>query len=152
MSDPVSYVRELKIPSPGDAIVAAADSGDQGFVVGGSLVAFLTDVTKRQHSDVLCSTLLAQLSADYWYERQYQTSQWYNKYVEVLAIVLGGILKAVSLKSTTQVTKNDRSPLLSLMLLKMLEAEPHFLLLSLPSTCSTILQIKIGGMCSARKV
>ena len=96
MSSPLSYVRQLKIASPaGDAYVksaskleaiAAAD-GDQGFVDAGSLVSFVDKIGKQDRYDVLNSTLLAQLAADYQFDRKKQTKEWFNYYVEVLSNV-----------------------------------------------------------------
>lgn len=94
MSTPVSYVSQLEIASPGgghDQPVIpdpnVANSGDQGFVDAGSLVSFVNKIGKQQRFDVLNSTLLAQLAADFKYDRKKQTEQWFNFYVDVLSHV-----------------------------------------------------------------
>ena len=53
----------------------------------GSIVSFVAGVGEQAQSDVLNSTLLAQLNSDYMYDREKQTEDWYKNYVYVLGKV-----------------------------------------------------------------
>ncbi len=59
-----------------------ADYAKQGFVCGGSTVSFTEHLKGQQKSDVLNSTLFAQLVADAKHSRE--TPEWYKEYVQVL--------------------------------------------------------------------
>lgn len=75
-------------PAPGDTFEKPT-----GYVAGGSLVSFASGVSGQAQSDVLNSTLLAQLAADKKYNRQKETIAWYDYYVTVLGKIgwtLGG--------------------------------------------------------------
>ena len=61
MDNPVDFVRRLEIAEP---MARPAVVGNQGFVDAGSLVTFTSDISEQHRSDVLYSTLLAQLAAD----------------------------------------------------------------------------------------
>jgi hypothetical protein len=55
-----------------------------GFVDKGSLVCFVAGVSTQAQSDVLNSTLLAQLVADKKFDREKAVDQWYKEYTTVL--------------------------------------------------------------------
>lgn len=63
------------------------DDTEGAAVDAGSLVSFVAGLTALHKSDVLNSTLLAQLAATKQYNRFTQTKLWYDKYIEVLANV-----------------------------------------------------------------
>ena len=83
MDNPVDFVRRLEIAEP----MARPVVGNQGFVDAGSLVTFTSDISEQHRSDVLYSTLLAQLAADKQFDRLTKWDQWYNFYVNVLSSV-----------------------------------------------------------------
>lgn len=56
-------------------------------VDAGSVVSFVAGVSEQAQSDVLNSTLLAQLNSDYMYDREKKTEDWYKNYVYVLGKV-----------------------------------------------------------------
>ncbi len=59
-----------------------ADYAKQGFVCGGSTASFTEYLNGQQKSDVLNSTLFAQLVANDYYSRE--TPEWHETYVEAL--------------------------------------------------------------------
>ena len=80
---------EPKLP-PGfnhSASIMVADTTDhqkQGFVDSGSLVSFTDKVMGQQKDDVLNAALFSQLAAEYKYNRETQTDDWYKYYTNVL--------------------------------------------------------------------
>ena len=56
---------------------------EQGFVNGGSLACFTSQLSSVHRSDVN-STLLAQLAASEHHDRSEETDEWYKKYLYVL--------------------------------------------------------------------
>ena len=85
LDDRKSFVDQLELAPPTPLSGGKpADYKDQGFIDGGSLVSFTEKVKRHQREDVLNSTLLAQLAADKKYDRESQTDDWYNFYVQVL--------------------------------------------------------------------
>ena len=60
------------------------DNQKQGFVDSGSLVSFTDRVKGQQKDDVLNAALFSQLAAEYQYNRETQTVQWYNYYANVM--------------------------------------------------------------------
>lgn len=90
-----NYIRELPLapldstqPHVYDPKASAfADDKEGAAVDAGSLVSFVSGLTAVHKSDVLNSTLLAQLAASKAFDRFKQTRQWYEKYCEVLAQV-----------------------------------------------------------------
>lgn len=60
---------------------------EEGFVNGGSIVAFGPGVSRQNKKDVLNSTLFAQRAADYRHERETEPDRWYDLYVDVLGTV-----------------------------------------------------------------
>jgi hypothetical protein len=63
------------------------DNAEGGAVDAGSLVSFVSGISALHKSDVLNSTLLAQLAATKQYDRYKQTKEWYDSYIGVLANV-----------------------------------------------------------------
>jgi hypothetical protein len=70
-----------------------SEDNPSGYVDDGSLVSFVAGISAQHQSDVLNSTLLAQLAANKAYDREQQTDQWYRKYQEVLETV-GWVVQA----------------------------------------------------------
>ncbi|MBO0323648.1 hypothetical protein J0X14_15160 [Muricauda sp. CAU 1633] len=77
-------IPEASLNSLPPAELTLVENKDSAKVVGGSTISFISGVPKIKQADVLNSTLLAQLGANYAFDRVTQTEQWYNKYVEVL--------------------------------------------------------------------
>ena len=63
---------------------STTDKQKQGFVDSGSLVSFTDKVTGQQKDDVLNAALFGQLAAEYQYNRETQTVEWYNLYSDVM--------------------------------------------------------------------
>lgn len=57
---------------------------DQRYVADGSLASFVKNLAGQQKQDVLNSTLLAQLAASKKFDRQKETTKWYDFYKYVL--------------------------------------------------------------------
>lgn len=65
--------------------IASATAGNQSaFVVAGSTVSFVAGVSSQFQSDILNSTLLAQLAANKKFDRESDPRNWYDFYVHVL--------------------------------------------------------------------
>jgi hypothetical protein len=93
---PIKTVENLDLAKPEQAhvgrdlpkklAVAPEDiSKPAAFVDKGSLVCFVAGVSQQNKSDVLNSTLLAQLAADKKYDRETDVMAWYKYYSEVLS-------------------------------------------------------------------
>ena len=84
------FIKQLEIESKDShfaslPVVAQFLGGkNQGLVDAGSLVVFMGNVGEQQRSDVLNSTLLAQLAADKKFSRQNQVDGWFKFYQTVL--------------------------------------------------------------------
>lgn len=83
------YVASLEladVPAPEVARSPSemTEGGEQSFVDQGSLVSFIAGLGKQQKSDVLNSTLLAQLAANKKFNREEKPTEWYGVYREVL--------------------------------------------------------------------
>ena len=63
---------------------STTDNQKQGFVDSGSLVSFTNGVKGQQKDDVLNAALFSQLAAEYQYNRETETTQWYNYYANVM--------------------------------------------------------------------
>lgn len=73
--------RKVEIP----AVARAATAGNpSGFIVAGSTVTFVAGVNPQFQSDILNSTLLAQLAANKKYDRESDARNWYDFYVHVM--------------------------------------------------------------------
>lgn len=95
MASPLDFVKQLEIAAPEKEDLERIRSlqalgvvdEEQGLVDAGSLVSFTGEISVMHRSDVLNSTLLAQLAADNKYDRLKDTESWYNYYVSVLVSV-----------------------------------------------------------------
>jgi len=96
------YIGELELPTTGRASTTRGPSlvlteDASAAVNAGSLTSFVSGITPTHKSDVLNSTLLAQLAANKQYNRFSQTMQWYDFYVSVLAQV-GWVIPAFAFR------------------------------------------------------
>ena len=87
--DPVSFVRSLELEPYSSGFLGdgriAADIKKEGFVDAGSLVSFTSSLSGQQKSDVLNSTLLAQLASNKTYDRYNDPEHWYKFYTDVMS-------------------------------------------------------------------
>jgi len=91
----VRFIQDLEIPAPDSALPAIYKaeaplftSDTEGSAVDkGSMVSFVSGITPLHKSDVLNSTLLAQLGAEKKYNRFTQPMEFYSFYCAVLANV-----------------------------------------------------------------
>lgn len=93
-----SYIKSLKLAAPSESEIRELfvnDAESSANSVAGSTVSFVTGFPKLQKYDVLNSTLLAQLAANYAFDRESETEDWYRKYTEVLENV-GWVLQGFS--------------------------------------------------------
>ena len=88
----LSFVKQLELaPMAEDQVQlalrakssAVKEQKEQGFVDAGSLVSFTKKLSRVHKSDVLNSTLLAQLTADKKYNRNKDTDKWNEIYINV---------------------------------------------------------------------
>ncbi len=95
----IDYINGLGLAASRDAPVAKrarpADEAASANTVDGSTVSFVAGFPVLQKYDVLNSTLLAQLAANFAHDRENETEQWYRKYLEVLENV-GWVLQGFS--------------------------------------------------------
>jgi len=89
-----SYIANLEIPEAAGlptvsrkGAAAVLDDRESADIDAGSLVSFVGGVSGLHKSDVLNSTLLAQLAASKKFDRYTQTEDWYKFYTDVLANV-----------------------------------------------------------------
>jgi hypothetical protein len=88
--DRIAFVSSLELPdSPALSAVRLGlpnliDDQPAALVDDGSVVSFVADLSAEHQSDVLNSTLLAQLAANKKYDRWTKTVDWYKYYVDVL--------------------------------------------------------------------
>lgn len=91
--DPLTFVRSLQLdeqssyPSTAKARATFSDAKEEGLVDAGSLVSFTSTLKGQQKSDVLNSTLFAQLAATKKHDRYKDTENWYKEFANVLNIV-----------------------------------------------------------------
>lgn len=85
------YIDSLKLEDPPPSLLTTRDTfaniksdEESANVDAGSLISFDAKVTSQQKKDVLNSTLLAQLAANYAHDREADPVGWYKKYREVL--------------------------------------------------------------------
>ena len=99
MAKHIEFVNNIPLAEPtthfGDMAGDETDKKKQGFVDKGSLVSFTEKVTGQQKRDVLNSALFAQLAAEYKFNRETQTEDWYKCYGEVLEKV-GWVMQGCS--------------------------------------------------------
>lgn len=79
MEEPTINVRGL------GGLESVAEEKEKAFVNAGSLISFVSNVEEQNRSDVLNSTLIAQLAADHLFPDEEQIINWYEKYFEVLS-------------------------------------------------------------------
>ncbi|KAI0656463.1 hypothetical protein C8Q70DRAFT_1056690 [Cubamyces menziesii] len=96
-ADRLAFVKNLQTETPiHPALRAVAEDQPSAAVDAGSSVSFVGDLPLAMRSDVLNSTLLAQLAANKKYDRQKQTTEWYDYYKTVLETV-GWVVEGFSL-------------------------------------------------------
>jgi hypothetical protein len=98
VADCLNYISSLRLAAPNDlpaGTLSAANEKESANSVAGSTVSFVAGFPALQKYDVLNSTLLAQLAANYAFDRETATEQWYRKYLEVLENV-GWVLQGFS--------------------------------------------------------
>ena len=107
--DPVEFVRSLELAEPKEKYFKPprgllnstltpdppVDDKKQGYVVGGAIAAFTANVKGLSKQDVLDATLFAQLAADRNYDREHDTTNWYDYYKYVLGSI-GFVLQSFS--------------------------------------------------------
>ena len=93
IQEKIEFIVRMKLAEPQVTVPpefmlkeSPADSKAQGYVVGGSLIAFTENVKGQAKQDILDATLFAQLTSDHKYnsEQQSQIEDWYQSYVSVL--------------------------------------------------------------------
>src|SRR5688572_16363929 len=93
MASEKDFVNELRLaelpPIEGFESVVTPEAttitnDDSAKVVAGSIVSFVAGVSAQSQSDVLNSTLLAQLNSDKLFDREGRTADWYKNYTTVL--------------------------------------------------------------------
>ncbi|MBK8623025.1 MAG: hypothetical protein IPN79_15045 [Saprospiraceae bacterium] len=108
VKDRVSYINSLQLAAPTEAdlreVFVRADETSAN-AVAGSTVSFVTGFPKLQKYDVLNSTLLAQLAANFAFDRESETEDWYRKYTEVLEN-LGWVLQGFSFAKYNSASAN----------------------------------------------
>ncbi len=95
ISNPVEFVKALDLDHPSGLDLALLgsqppvlkDNEKSANVDAGSLVSFVASLGTQNKSDVLNSTLLAQLAANKQFDRWTKPIDWYNFYTDVLAKV-----------------------------------------------------------------
>ncbi|KAI0325080.1 hypothetical protein GY45DRAFT_1330781 [Cubamyces sp. BRFM 1775] len=84
----INFMRSGSFAETNSAAAAATDSGiSDAAVSAGSSVAFVAGLDHQMKADVLNSTLMAQLNADFLYDRETETRAWYNTYLETLIAI-----------------------------------------------------------------
>ncbi len=85
------FIKNLDLAVSSESILSIQRSAptyeeeeDTAYVVGGSTVSYVGGVSAQQQQDVNNSTLLAALAANYQYDRETQTEDWYRYYQNVL--------------------------------------------------------------------
>ncbi|MEU7583849.1 hypothetical protein AB0B50_40435 [Streptomyces sp. NPDC041068] len=88
VADSLQFIDSLELDLPEmsyfPAGVALQEEEESAAVVAGSVVAFTDGLNGQQKSDVLNSTLVAQLAANKKYDREKDTAKWYGFYRTVL--------------------------------------------------------------------
>ncbi|TFK78950.1 hypothetical protein K466DRAFT_668278 [Polyporus arcularius HHB13444] len=87
ISDRIKIINGIDVAQAQGQGVVFADDADSAAVAAGSSVSFVGNLPAQMKSDVLNSTLFAQLAANKQYDRQDQTTQWYDYYKYVLETV-----------------------------------------------------------------
>ncbi|RPD54392.1 hypothetical protein L226DRAFT_541164 [Lentinus tigrinus ALCF2SS1-7] len=92
IADRIKIIKDIELAQPQTQAGAArgvvyADGEDSAAVNAGASVSFVGNITGQMKFDVLNSTLFAQLAANKQYNRQDETTQWYDYYKYVLETV-----------------------------------------------------------------
>jgi hypothetical protein len=66
------------------SLLKLKDNTKSACITAGSIICFMEGLSAQQKSDVLNSTLLAQLSANKKFDREANTVGWYNEYITIL--------------------------------------------------------------------
>lgn len=103
---PTQYVRSLEIdqhiiPRPPKLV----EGKGQELVDAGSLIIFSSSVTLQSRSDILNSTLLAQLATNKSFDKNQKQEDWYRKYVDTLGN-LGWVVQNFAFKMYSSHEKN----------------------------------------------
>jgi hypothetical protein len=101
----MTYLKQLELPEVDTSLPALfrqeaavfKDDTEGAAVNAGSLVSFVSGLTETHKSDVLNSTLLAQLAASKQHDRFKDTMRWYDFYIQVLAQV-GWVIPAFAFR------------------------------------------------------
>jgi hypothetical protein len=110
INEAITYINSLELPHTDESIrgltssvLKLDDKKKSANVMAGAIVCFIDDISAQQKSDVLNSTLLAQLAANKKFDRVEQIKDWYKAYNDTLT-TLGWVLQAsnsVNYKSDT---------------------------------------------------
>jgi len=107
------FLDQLELPEENTTLAKAFKPGAAAFqddtagaaVDAGSLVSFVSGVSSMHKSDVLNSTLLAQLAASKKFDRYQAPINWYNFYVNVLSQI-GWVVPAFAFRNFTPSNPN----------------------------------------------
>ncbi|KZT10402.1 uncharacterized protein LAESUDRAFT_424143 [Laetiporus sulphureus 93-53] len=96
LKDRQNFVRNVKLSIPPPPSTAAAED-DTAAVVGSSVILFVGNLSEQQRSDVINSSLFAQLAASAQYDRfkEDQVAKWYGVYRNTLENI-GWIVESFS--------------------------------------------------------
>ncbi len=95
LAEPLPELQALKLSG-----ASPQDGKKSGYVDDGSVVSFVAGVSAQNQSDVLNSTLLAQLAASKKYDRFKDTENWYKFYLDVLSNI-GWVAQAFKFEQFT---------------------------------------------------
>lgn len=86
LSQRLDFIESLELPAfpRGIRKEGLSEGKPSAFVVDGSLMSFVANISPQHQQDVLNSTLLAQLAANQKFNRETQTMEWYDFYHTVL--------------------------------------------------------------------
>lgn len=92
INERLSYIGNLKLSDDDRVLklksiqkkIEHKDNEEEASTVGGSLVSFVSGISNQHKSDVLNSTLLAQLAANAKFNKEEEPKEWYSVYNEVL--------------------------------------------------------------------
>jgi hypothetical protein len=84
IADRRQFIADLTLAEPPQALTKALTGRPSAFIVDGSLVSFVANISDQHKHDVLNATLLAQLAANKKFDRENQTVEWYSFYKTVL--------------------------------------------------------------------
>src|SRR3954470_20599494 len=87
-----SFIDSLEVPEVPKSIASAphraaalrGGEAPQSFVNAGSLLSFVSGISPQNQTDVLNSTMLAQIAADKKFDREQSTIEWLKFYRQIL--------------------------------------------------------------------